>query len=51
MVNEGGRGSLLNACYQYKEITYYPALLICAQTHYILCVCVSSDIRANNVCT
>ena len=33
MVSEGGRGSLLDACYQSKEIPYYPALLICGQTH------------------
>jgi len=33
MVSEGGRGSLLDVCYQYKEVTYYPALLICGQTH------------------
>jgi len=33
MVNEGGRSSLLDACYQSKEIPYYPGLLICGQTH------------------
>jgi len=33
MVSEGGRGSLLDAYYQFKEIPYYPALLICGQTH------------------
>jgi len=34
MVSEDGRGSLLDACYQSKEIPYYPALLICGQTHF-----------------
>jgi len=33
MVSEDGRGSLLDACYQPNEIPYYPALLICGQTH------------------
>jgi len=33
MVIEGERGSLLDACYQSKEMPYYPALLICGQTH------------------
>jgi len=33
MVSEGGRGSLLDACCQSKEIPYYPALLIGGQTH------------------
>jgi len=37
MVSEGGRGSLLDACYQSKEIPYYPALLIRGQI-FLLCL-------------
>jgi len=44
MVSEGGRGSLLDAFYWSKEIPYYPALLICGQTHWLFCVCVSSTL-------
>jgi len=33
MVSKGGKGSLLDACYQSEAIPYYPALLICGQTY------------------